>query len=308
MKEQREYDVVILGGGIAGMTAAIYGARARLRCAIIETNITGGLVNSTYTVENVPSYPEIHGMEFMAKVRAHVDVFGVPVEEVATVEALDLAGKEKIIVTEEAVYKVGAVILSTGREPVPLPVDQECDQVHYCAICDGPGYVGKRVLVVGGGNSAFDESLYLMGIGIEHLTLIEIMPRFFAAAATQEKLEYYGQDKVSLNTQTRIERLVIENNTLKGAVLCDNDGQNERHVACDGIFCFLGQRANSSMFAESIVLDDKGYIIVDSLMHTNIPGVFAAGDVTQKKYRQITTAMADGTIAILEAEHYLRSK
>lgn len=308
MKEQLNFDVLILGGGIAGMTAAIYGARANLRCAIIETNITGGLVNSTYTVENVPSYREIHGMELMAKVRAHVDAFNVPVEEVAAIESLELLGQEKTITTDEAVYKAGAVILATGREPVPLPVDQECDQVHYCAICDGPGYVGKRVLVVGGGNSAFDEGLYLMGIGIEHLTLIEIMPRFFAAAATQEKLSCHGSDKVSLNTQTRIERLLINDGALTGVVLCDADGKNGRTIACDGIFCFLGQRPNTTMFKDVVALDDIGYILADTLMRTNIPGVFAAGDVTQKKYRQITTAMGDGTVAILEAEHYLRSR
>lgn len=307
MTEQKNLDVLILGGGIAGMTAAIYGARANMRCAILESKITGGLVNSTYTVENVPSYQQIHGMDLMQKVRDHVDSLEVQVEEMSCIETLDLQSPLKTVVTSEGVYTAKTVILATGREPIPLPLDAECEQVHYCAICDGPGYVGKRVLVVGGGNSAFDESLYLLGSGIAHLTLIEIMPRCFAAAATQEKLAAHGSDRVDVRVNTRIERLLQQDGVLTGVELCDTSTGQVQTISCEGIFCFLGQRPNTALFQNSVQLDEQGYITVNSLMHTNLPGVFAAGDVTQKKYRQITTAMADGTIALLEAENYLRS-
>lgn len=307
METGRDFDVLILGGGVAGMTAAIYGARANMHCAILETNITGGLVNSTYTVENMPSYQKIHGMELMEKVRAHVDSLGIRVEEIVGIEAMNLHATPKTVTTSDGVFTGKSVILATGREPIPLPVDEECEQVHYCAICDGPGYTGKHVLVVGGGNSAFDESLYLMGIGIRHLTLIEVMPHFFAAAATQEKLLANG-DAVNLHVNTRIQRLIIEGGILTGTVLYDASTETEKTLACDGIFCFLGQRPNTEIFNSAITLDDKGYIIADALMRTNIPGVFAAGDVTQKKYRQITTAMGDATVAILEADAWLRSR
>ena len=166
MKPVHEYELVILGGGPCGMTAAVYAARANLRCIVLETNITSGLVNSTYTVENFPSYPSIHGMELMQKMRDHVDSLNVPVEEACEVESLELTGTIKTVETYDAVYKAKAVILATGRKPIPLDVPTECEQAHFCAICDGGPYVGKRVLVVGGGNSAFDESLYMLKIGV----------------------------------------------------------------------------------------------------------------------------------------------
>ncbi len=309
MKEEKNFDVVIIGGGIAAMTAAIYGGRANLRCAVLESNITGGLVNSTYTVENFPSWIEIHGMELMEKVRAQVDHLGVFVEEVCSIENLDLAGEVKHIETDEAVFSAGAVILATGRKPVPLPSpagDKECEQVHYCSICDGTAYKGKRILVLGGGNSAFDESLYLMKLGIAHITLIEIMDRFFAAQIAQDQLRAHG-DSVDLRTCSQAVDLNIENGKLKSVVIENVAAKTRDTVPVDGIFVFLGQKPNTDIFNGLIELDKQGYIPADAEMRTSLPGVFSAGDVNRKTYRQITTAMADGTIAMLNAERYLRT-
>ena len=186
--EERTCDIIVLGGGPAGMTAAIYAKRANLDVVLLETNVTGGLVNSTYTVENFPSYPEIHGMELMEKMREHVDHMGVEVEEVFEVTGLELGEDEKAVHGDGIVYKAPAIILATGRKPIALDVPTECDQMHFCAICDGAPYKGKRVLVVGGGNSAFDEGLYLLNLGVAELTVVEIMDRFFAAEATQDAL------------------------------------------------------------------------------------------------------------------------
>ena len=186
--EERTCDIIVLGGGPAGMTAAIYAKRANLDVVLLETNVTGGLVNSTYTVENFPSYPEIHGMELMEKMREHVDHMGVEVEEVFEVIGLELGEDEKAVHGDGIVYKAPAIILATGRKPIALDVPTECDQMHFCAICDGAPYKGKRVLVVGGGNSAFDEGLYLLNLGVAELTVVEIMDRFFAAEATQDAL------------------------------------------------------------------------------------------------------------------------
>lgn len=305
MSESNKYDMIIVGGGPAGMTAGIYAARAGLKCVILEENITGGLVNSTYTVENFPSYPTIHGMDLMKKMREHVDSLEVAVEEICEIESMDLEGELKIVETDEGTFEAKTVIICTGRKPIPLDVPTECDQIHHCAICDGGPYKGKRVLVVGGGNSAFDESLYMVTLGIEHITLIEVMDRFFAAQGTQDQL--LGTGKVDARTETKVVDLVVENDELKAAVL-ENVSTNEQEtVPVDGAFVFLGQNPNNELFAEKIKLSKNGYVITDEHMATSIPGVFSAGDINDKAYRQITTAMSDATIAALAAERYIRS-
>lgn len=304
MKEERKYDVAILGGGPAGMTAAIYAGRANLKVVLLETNITGGLVNSTYTVENFPSYPEIHGMELMEKMREHVDHMGVPVEEVFELERLDLTGPEKCIEGTECLFKSRAVILATGRSPVPLDVPTECDQIHFCAICDGAPYAGKRVLVVGGGNSAFDESLYLLNLGISQLTVVEVMDRYFAAQSTQDTL--LGDTRVTGHTGTKVADLVVEDGRLTAAILESVATGERTTLPIDGIFAFLGQTPNNEWFRDVVTLTEQGYIAAGPDMSTNIPGVFAAGDIVDKPFRQITTAISDGTIAALSAERWLR--
>lgn len=303
MKERHACDLLIIGGGPAGMTAAIYAARANLRTILLESNITGGLVNSTHTVENFPGRPGVHGMELMESMRAHVDSLPVTVEEVCDVQRLRLAGQEKSAETDDAVYTAKAVILATGRHPIPLETPVEADEVHYCAICDGAPYAGKRVLVVGGGNSAFDESLYLLGLGVEHITLVESTDRFYAAQSTQDAL--LGSGKVTALTRTQVNDLVVRDGRLAGAVL--EGGSGRETVDVEGIFVFLGQRPNNALFADQVALTDAGYIRAGEDMSTNLPGVFGAGDINHKAFRQITTAIADGTIAALAAERYLRS-
>lgn len=300
------HDLIIVGGGPAGMTAAIYAARANLRVLLLESNITGGLVNSTHTVENFPSWPSIHGMELMAKMREHVDSCGVPVEEVCEITELRLHGPVKTVLTEDDAYTAHAVILATGRRPVPLGTPTEApEQVHHCAICDGGPYVGKHVLVVGGGNSAFDESLYLLGLGVARITLIEVMDRYFAAQSTQEAL--FGSGKAQGRLRTRVHDLVVEGGALKAAVLENLDDGSRETLPVDGVFVFLGQTPNNALFRDHVALTEQGYIKAGPDMSTNIPGVFGAGDINHKAFRQITTAVADGTIAALAAERLLRT-
>lgn len=304
MKETRPFDVLILGGGIAGMTAAIYLARARAKVAILEKSICGGLCNYTYVVENFPSYISIHGMDLMQKVRDHVDHLGVSIEEVCSIESMDIMGKEKIVETDEAIYRGRALIVATGRKPIPLSLP-ECEEVHYCSICDGFPYSGKRVLVVGGGNSGFDESLYLMRIGISHLTLIEVADRFFAAQTAQDEL--LNNANVEARTNARVVDVVLENNKLSAAVLENVTTGLTDTIQVDGIFGFLGQRPETDFLKGMIDVDDDGYVIAGDDMSTNVPGVYSAGDLNRKRYRQLTTAMNDGTIAALACERYIGS-
>lgn len=305
MKEQKQCDLIILGGGPAGMTAAVYAAHAGLDVVLLEENVTGGLVNSTYTVQNFPTYKSIGGMELMEKMRDQVDDLGVRVEEVCEIESLSLTGETKGVETDECVFTAKAVILCTGRKPIPLDVPTQCDQVHHCAICDGGPYKGKRVLVVGGGNSAFDESLYLLGLGVEHITLVECMDRFFAAKGAQDRLFKTG--RVDARTRTTVSDLIVDNDALKAAVLENTATGARETVSVDGVFVFLGQCPNNEAFKDVIQLTGKGYVTADANMATNLPGVFSAGDINDKAFRQITTAMSDATIAALSAERYIRS-
>lgn len=298
-------DLVIIGGGPAGMTAALYAARARLDTVVLESNVTGGLVNSTYTVENFPSWTSIHGMELMEKLREQIDALGVDVEEVCEVESLETGEQWKKVVTDGGEYRCKAVILATGRRPVELETPTAAQEVHHCAICDGAAYAGKRVLVVGGGNSAFDESLYLLSSGIEHITLVEVMPRYFAAKSTQDEL--FASGKVDGHVSTKVVDLVVENDHLTGAVLENTESGERWTEPVDGVFVFLGQKPNNDLFKDLLPLTPQGYINASPLMETGIPGVFSAGDINDKAFRQITTAVADGTIAALSAERYIRT-
>ncbi len=297
-------DLIILGAGPAGMSAAIYAARANMKAILLDISIAGGLVNSTHTVENYPAFAQIHGMELMEKMQAHVHSLNVPLEELCEVEALSLTEPMKTVTTSEAVYQAPAIILATGRTPIALDVPTECENIHFCSVCDGASYAGKNVLVVGGGNSAFDESLYLLSLGVKHITLVEVMDTFFAAQKTQEELLQHKN--VTCLTCTKVHDLVV-NESLQEAILENTQDQTKTTIPVDGVFVFLGQKPNNNLCKDVLTLDNSGYIVTDADMQTNISGVYAAGDIVSKKYRQIVTAVSDGAIAALSAEKYVRS-
>lgn len=305
MRPMRSFDLLILGGGVAGMTAAIFAARANLKTAIIEEKVCGGLVNWTNSVENFPGYISINGMELMDHVRAHVYKAGVDIDEAAEVVGLSLTGPLKVVETSEYSYSGKAIILATGREPVKLGLEDDFDHLHYCSVCDGAGYVGKKVLVVGGGNSGLDESLYLLSLGVTKIIIVEALDNCCGNEATQAKLRNY--DNVEIKTSTSVVKVANEGGGCRVSLENSRDSSQES-LYVDGIFVFIGQKPNTELFNDVLELDKGNYILVKSNNETNIPGVYAAGDVVQKEYRYITTAMADGTIAALAAEKYLRSK
>lgn len=302
----QKFDVLIIGGGICGLTAAIYAARANLSVCIVEKEVCGGLVNWTHVVENVPSYKSIHGLDLMAKCREHAESLGVSLVEVEAVTGVDLSGELKLATTAEETYAGRALIVATGRKPLPLPVQTEFENVHYCAICDGAPYKGKDVVVVGGGNSGFDESLYLAGLGVASIHILEVFPQCIAAAATQDRAKRTGIIRV--DTDTRITALDALDSG-RGRLHLDNCAEGKTWTEdCDAVFCFIGQKPNTDLFQGFLDLDKAGYIVANADMETNVPGVFAAGDVIVKKYRQIVTAMGDGAIAALQAEKYIRAR
>ena len=303
MKPTKPFDLLILGGGVAGLTAAIFAARANLSTALIEEHTCGGLANWTHVIENFPSHISINGMELMERVLDQVLNLGVHVDQAVEVERLELTGPGKVIETDETIYTGKAIILATGRKPIRLNVDTDCERIHYCSVCDGTAYAGKHVLVVGGGNSGFDESLYLFSVGVASITLVEALDQCCASEATQTKLRNY--ENVRILTSTAVTRVAQEGERCRVTLENQMDGTPQT-LDVDGIFVFIGQRPNTQLFRTAVRLDEQGYVFADENRETNLPGVFAAGDVVQKRYRYLTTAMADGTIAALAAEKFVR--
>jgi len=302
---ENKYDIIIVGGGIAAMTAAIYAARANLRTVILEKSICGGLVNTTYCIENFPSWPKISGMDLMEKVRDQVASMGVEIREVIEVDSLSLTGPMKRVETDEGTLAAPVVILATGRKPKELPLETDCKQIHYCAICDGAGYKDKNVLVVGGGNSGIEESVYLLSLGVRHISVIEQMDRLFASEqAVTDLLKHEG--RVDIFTSTTIESIEMENRKITSILVRDSKKDQQTQLRMDGIFVYMGHETQTDLFEDVITLNEHGYIEAGDDMSTNVPGVFAAGDIVRKKFCQITTAMSDGTIAALSAAEYIR--
>ena len=272
---------------------------------IVEKEVCGGLVNWTHTVENVPSYKSIHGMDLMTACREHAESLGVAIKEVNEVEEVRLDGQPKEIRTSEGdSFTADVVTIATGRKPIPLPVETAFEKVHYCSVCDGTAYKDKDVLVVGGGNSGFDESLYLAGLGVRSVHIVEMFPACAAAQSTQDRALATGIIRANVNTTiTALDPLP---DGRCRASLRDTASGAASEETVDGVFCFIGQKPNTALF-EGLIDMEKGYIRTDEDMRTSLPGVFAVGDVRAKRYRQITTAMGDGTVAALEAERFIRS-
>ncbi len=304
MKPTRSFDLLILGGGMAGMTAAIFAARANLKTAIVEETVCGGLANWTNSVENFPGHVSINGMELMERVLEQVQKLGVDVDQAAQVVRLNLGGPLKTVETDEYLYTGKAIILATGRQPVRLPVETDSDRIHYCSVCDGSAYTGKKVLVVGGGNSGFDESLYLLSLGVAEIIMVEALERCCAGEAVQSRLRSCGN--VEIKTCKRVAAVAGEGSGCRVTLEDLRCGVRES-LYVDGLFVFIGQKANTDLFQDLVDLDADGYVITGPDRETHLPGVYAAGDVVQKRYRYLTTAMGDGTVAALAAEKYIRT-
>jgi len=259
VKPTRHFDVIILGGGIAGMTAAIFSARANLKTVLLEEKVCGGLANWTQTVENFPSHRSINGMELMELVEAQVEDLGVEVDQAVEVERMDFSRSLKTVETGEAIYTGKAIILATGRQPISLNLDTDCENIHYCSVCDGSSYKGKKVLVVGAGNSGFDESFYLLSLGVSEIILVEALDQCCASEVSQMKLQKF--DNVKVQTSTLVEAITNEGNACLVRLKSRLDQKTEK-IYVDGVFVFIGQKPNTSIFQDLVELDSNGYIVV----------------------------------------------
>jgi thioredoxin reductase (NADPH) len=300
-----EYDLIIVGGGPAGLTAGLYAARANMATVLLEQKDLGGEILNTELIEDYPGFESVTGAELAQKMADHALKFGLKIETYKPVKDIRTQGDRKVVTLEDGTELAAyAVIVTVGGEPTKLGVPGE-QQYHgrgvsYCAVCDGAFFKGADLAVVGGGDSAFQEGLFLTRFA-KKLYLVHRRNEFRAQAILQDRL--LGMPKVELVTPAEVKE-IGGNGDVKWIDL-DRDGKRER-VNVDGVFVFIGFRpVGRHLFKEHIDHDKNGYLITDQFMRTSIPGVYAAGDTRAQLAKQITTAVGDATTAVLHAERYI---
>ena len=308
------YDVIIIGAGPAGLSAGLYAGRARLNTLIIEKAREGGQIVNTDEIANYPgSLLNESGADLIERMKEQVKEFGT--ETVYdTITDVDLSGDVKTIKGLSESYEAKVVILANGAQPALIGCSGETEftgrGVSYCATCDGAFFEGLEVYVVGGGDAAVEEAIFLTKFA-KKVTIIHRRDELRATKSIQEramenpKIEFMWDSVVkSLGGEELLDTLVVENVKTK----------EQREVKADaedgmfGVFVFIGFRPQTELYAKKVDMDERGYILTDENMHTNIPGVFAAGDIRVKDLRQVVTATADGAIAATQAEKYLIEK
>lgn len=307
-KEIKKLDLIIIGGGPAGLTAAIYAGRAKLQTLLLENMILGGQVRNSFTIENYPGFKSIEGSKLADLMQEQASEYGAEIDEFDLIEKITLSDEEKIIETETYIYKPKAVIIATGAVPKKLPVKGEKEfagrGIHYCAVCDGAMYEGKNIAVVGGGNAALEEALFLTKFA-EKVYLVRRYDYFKGEQSAIDEVMNHPKIEVLFN-EDMIEAKGEE--FLSSVILKNTVTKELSELNVEAVFGYIGTEPKTSDIKKYLDLTEQGYIITDEDMQTNINGVYAAGDVRDKKYRQITTAVADATIALLNAEKYILQK
>ena len=301
----RIYDLIVVGGGPAGYTAALYGARAGLDVLVLEKLSVGGQVALTHMIDNYPGFDEgIDGFELGQRMSRGAKRFGAE-SKLSQVLSVDLKANPKLIRTDSGDFQARAVVLATGAEPRKLGLPNEelltGQGVHYCAACDGMFYRGKTVVLVGGGNSAAGEALVLARIA-KKVILVHRRDSLRAEKAVAAAVEQNPNIEIRWNAEVV---RILEKGRVTGVVIRDVNSGEEREEACDGLFVSIGRKPSTELFRGQISLDDAGYIVAGEDTKTNVAGVFAAGDARTKAVRQIVTATADGAVAAWAAERFL---
>ena len=299
------YDTIIIGGGPAGYTAALYGARAGMDVLVLERLAAGGQMNLTHRIDNYPGFDQgIDGFELGQKMLAGAKRFGVNTRY-AEVTGVELEKNPKVVHTVGGTLQARTVIVATGADPrkLGLPMEQELTGkgVSYCAFCDGMFYRGKTVVLVGGGNTAAAEALQLSRVAKE-VILVHRRDSLRATKIYHEPLLKAENIRILWNsTVTQLHH----GEKLTGVTVTNRITEEETLVEAQGLFISIGRDPVTELFRGQLTLDESGYILADESTKTNIPGVFAAGDVRTKALRQVVTATADGAVAIAQAEEYL---
>ena len=303
----KQVDVVIIGGGPAGLTAGLYTSRARLNTIIIERGRPGGQIASTTAIENWPGTLSSSGPKLMADILAHAEHFGCRLIKDEVI-AVDFNSHEKTILTKKQdEYKAKAVILSPGAEPRVLGVKGEKEfrgrGVSYCATCDADFYTDARVVVIGNGDAAVEEALYLTGFAAE-VTLLVVHDEGILDATRVIQERAFANPKLKFKWNAVLAEIKGKE-AVEAVVVRDIKTGALQEIPTDGVFFFVGTVPNTAFLQGKVELDEHGYIVADEMMATSADGVFAAGDCRQKFLRQVITAAADGAIAAVMAEKYI---
>lgn len=303
-----EYDVIIIGGGPAGLTAGLYTARSMLKVKLFEKEGVGGQTAITDHIENFPGFPNgISGFELSDKIREQAEKFGVDIGY-AEVTSVDFSGSVKKITTTDGEYEAKSIIITTGVRPTKLDVPGAAELtgrgISYCATCDGPFFKNKHVMVLGGGNSAVEEAVYLTRFA-SRVTIVHRRDELRADKILQERAR--KNDKVDFMLDSVLTK-VSGDGMVSGVVVKNVKTGEETRVPVNGIFVFIGNLPNTEVFNEKIELDEKGYIVTDNNLMTSAGGVFAAGDVRNNPLKQVVTAAGEGALAAVSAEKYIESR
>ena len=302
---KKVFDCIILGAGPAGLSCALYAIRSGLKTAIIDVSAIGGTPANYCEIENYLGFGKIQGYELCERFENHIDEFEVEKFPYEEIQSIDLVSEDKKIITLNGEFSAKTVIIAVGAKNKKLNVKGENDfigrGVSYCAVCDGAFYKDKIVAVVGGGNSALEEAIYLT----QHAKKVYLIHRrdsFRADKIIQDKL--YSNKKIELVLNSTVDE-ILGDNKVNSVVVKSVNSDKKSKIKIDGIFPYIGLEPNIEQFGAQLKLDESGFIITDEFMKTNIDGVYAIGDVRKTPLRQVITAVSDGAIAGVEASKYL---
>lgn len=305
MSEEKIYDVLIAGAGPAGMTAAVYTSRAELSTIMVERGVPGGQMANTEEVENYPGYDSILGPELSTKMFEHAKKFGAEYAYGDIKEVID--GKEyKTVVLGSKEIKARSVIIATGAEYKKLGVPGEKELggrgVSYCAVCDGAFFRGKELFVIGGGDSAVEEGVYLTRFASK-VTIVHRRDELRAQKILQQRA--FDNEKIDFIWSHTVKSINEKDGKVGSITLVSTKTGEERTLPADGVFIYVGMAPLSKPFEKLGITNEAGYIVTNDKMETKVPGIFAAGDIREKTLRQIVTATGDGSIAAQSAQHYV---
>lgn len=307
MAEDKTFDIIILGGGPAGLSAAIYAARSSAKTAIIDISMLGGQPSNYLELENYPGFSKIGGYDLMEKFEEHADMFGIQKFPMEEIQSVDLTSEIKTVTTLNGEFKAKSIIIATGAQSKKLGVEGEKEfvgrGVSYCAVCDGAFYKDKVVAVVGGGNAAVEEAGYLTKFA-STVYLIHRRDELRADKIVQERA--FKNEKLEFIYDTVVNK-INGDGVVKSATIENVKTHEVKDLAIDGIFPYIGFEPNADLFAGQVKQDKNGFIMVDEAMQTSVKGVYAIGDVRVTPLRQVITAAADGAIAAVYAGRYIET-
>lgn len=303
----KKYDVIIIGAGPGGLTAALYASRANLSVGILDRGIYGGQMNNTAEIENYPGFESIMGPDLSEKMYASSTRFGADFLY-GSVDSIEVDGDKRIVKTDEENYEAHVVIIATGSEYKKIGVHGEDEYsgrgVSYCAVCDGAFFKDQDVVVVGGGDSAVEEGVYLTQMA-KSVTIVHRRDQLRAQKILQDRA--FKNDKIKFVWNADTQEIQGDDKEVTGLKYRDKETGEEHVIPAAGAFIYVGIQPLTEPFKDLGILDDEGWVDTNIKMETSVPGVYAIGDVRKKELRQITTAVGDGGVAGQEAFNYIQT-